>query len=89
MYELKVEEDILIMAARYALGRRTFAPTTVQENIKYNIHSLTKRALTVIIRDIEGYRSTDSLGDDCDVETWNQIEELCRMELEDESRFAR
>jgi hypothetical protein len=33
-----VDRDILFYAFRYSLGRMTFAPTTVMDNIKANIN---------------------------------------------------
>ena len=34
--KIKVDQDILIYAMRYAIDRKTFAPLAVLENIKHN-----------------------------------------------------
>ncbi|HHT98249.1 MAG TPA: hypothetical protein GXZ90_10205 [Clostridiales bacterium] len=40
--DLKIDKDMLIFGMRYALGRQTFAPTIVIENIKHNIDKIDK-----------------------------------------------
>lgn len=65
----KVEREILIFAMRYALGRMTFAPTIVIENIKNNIRSFTQNDIKLLIRDIE-QQEPFGYGMKCDEETW-------------------
>lgn len=39
---LEIDRDMSIFGMRYALGRQTFAPTIVIENIKHNIDKIDK-----------------------------------------------
>ena len=70
--QFQVDKEILIFAMRYALGRMTFAPITVVENIKHNINLFTKRELESLIRIIEEQEDfgRQALGMNCDIETW-------------------
>lgn len=70
--QFQVDREILMYAMRYALGRMTFAPTTVVENIKHNINLFSQGDLEIFIRDIEEQESygRQALGMDCDVKTW-------------------
>lgn len=65
----KVERDILLYSLRYALGRQTFAPITVIDNIKHNIELFSKESLQMIIRDIKEQASL-GYGMDCDKQQW-------------------
>lgn len=65
---LEIDKDMLIFGMRYALGRQTFAPTIVIENIKHNIDKIDNNIIDIMIRDIEGHPG--SLGMDCDVRKW-------------------
>lgn len=70
--QFQVDREILMYAMRYALGRMTFAPMTVVENIKHNIDLFSEGDLEIFIRDIEEQESygRQALGMNCDVETW-------------------
>ena len=70
--QFQVDREILMYAMRYALGRMTFAPMTVVENIKHNIDLFTKGSLETMIREIEEQESygRQALGMNCDIETW-------------------
>ena len=46
-------EDILIYALRYTLGRSSYAPGVCQDYLKPLVPFFTKKALGVMIRDIE------------------------------------
>ena len=67
--QFKVERDILFYALRYALGRQTFAPTVVIENIKENIDLFDTNDFKIIIREIL-QQDTDRLGMECDIDKW-------------------
>ena len=54
---------------RYALGRMTFAPTIVIENIKSNILNFTSNEIDIMIKDIE-YQAGFGYGHECDEELW-------------------
>ena len=66
----QVERDVLFYAMRYALGRMTFAPITVIENIKHNIDLLNKNDIKLLIRDIEEQKDFGGYGMDCDERLW-------------------
>lgn len=70
--QFQVDREILMYAMRYALGRMTFAPMTVVENIKHNIDLFSEGDLEIFIRDIEEQESygRQALGMNCDIETW-------------------
>lgn len=80
--EFRVERDILIFAMRYALGRMTFAPLTVIDNIKHNIDLFTANDLKILIRDIEGQADL-GYGMDCDEKVWLRFKEYLLYILED------
>ncbi len=67
--DFKVERDILLYALRYALGRQTFAPTVVIENIKANIHLFSKQDIKIIIKEIKEQEKY-GYGMACDKDTW-------------------
>ncbi len=69
MKQIVVSKDILIFAMRYALGRMTFAPTIVIENIKSNILNFTQNEIDIMIKDIE-YQAGFGYGHKCDEELW-------------------
>lgn len=55
--------DIMIMALRYALGRRTYVTSKVCDFIKQNIKHANNRVRDVMIRDIEEYKNKREQGD--------------------------
>lgn len=61
---------ILLFAFRYALGRRTMAPSIVAKELKDNWHLLTDFDKDKIRQEISEHQD---LGMNCDVETWNEI----------------
>ena len=69
MKQIVVSKDILIFAMRYALGRMTFAPTIVIENIKSNMLNFTPNEIDIMIKDIE-YQAGFGYGHECDEELW-------------------
>ena len=81
--QFKVDREILMYAMRYALGRMTFAPTTVVENIKHNIDLFSEGDLEIFIRDIEEQESygRQALGMNCDIETWLNFKQYLKNRL--------
>lgn len=75
----KVERDILFYAMRYAIGRQTFAPTVVIENIKHNIELFNSNDLQMLIRDIEGH--IGSYGMECDERNWMGFKEYLKRQM--------
>jgi hypothetical protein len=49
---IKVDRDILIYAFRYALGRSSFAPVIVTDNIKANINNISTGDIQLFIKEI-------------------------------------
>lgn len=75
-----VDIEILVFAMRYAIGRQTFAPTIVIENIKFNIDKFKKWQIDSMIDEI---KSQHNYGMDCDEQTWNDfLKYLQNLELE-------
>ena len=82
------DEQILICAVRYALGRRSYIVGIVCDYVKAKINSLSKNCINIIIRDIneefERYHDLGyTLGDDCDERDWIKLLEALK-EIENE-----
>ena len=78
---------VAICAVRYALGRRTYMPGLVTEWIMANFAGrMPKNIAEIMLRDIKEQREYgeragyDSLGDPCDVRTWEKFEEWLKEE---------
>lgn len=79
-----VERDVMFFGLRYSLGRRTFAPSTMVENIKNNLDKFTDNDISLMMRDIGEHKGM--YGDKCDEDLWLGFiiflkEELKRREL--------
>ena len=68
---------ILVSAARYALGRRTYIVQWTCEIIDENMQLLSEKDKEVMIRDIE---QAYSYGDECDKQMWMLLLEKLRKE---------
>ena len=67
------QEDLsamLVSAERYALGRMTYIVSWTCDFIANNLHLLTEKDKSVIIRDIE---SSNDYGHDCDKAEWLKL----------------
>ena len=86
MYDktFKVDRDMLIYGMRYALGRQTFAPSTVVENIKHNIDLVSVHDMGIMIRDIEQHGDLDekAYGMECDKQTWMSFKKYLENEID-------
>ena len=78
--QFQVERDILFFATRYALGRMTFAPSTILENIQHNIDQFNANDLKLLIRDIEEQKSY-GYGMKCDEDLWLGLKVYLQNEL--------
>lgn len=84
--KLKINGDktdlsmIIISAARYALGRKTYIVQWTCEFIKNNINLLIEKDLYVMLHDINQQEKSYGLGDNCDIECWHSL----RRKLEEE-----
>lgn len=61
---------ILFFAFRYALGRRTMAPSIIVDELKANWEYLSEQDKAQIKEEINNHCC---LGDTCDIQTWNEI----------------
>lgn len=81
--------NVLIAALRYALGRRSAMPSIVTQWIMAHCDDLPQSAIQIMLHDIReqrelGKRSNwDSLGDPCDVKTWETFEEWLKSQKEE------
>ncbi len=73
--------SVLICACRYCLGRMTYMPSTVTEWIIENCEGrMPEKTIYVMLHDIQEQREMGersgwkSLGDPCDVKTWERFE---------------
>ena len=80
--------NVAICAVRYALGRRTYMPGLVTDWIKSNFtRKIPKGTCEIMLRDIQEQREMgeranyESLGDPCDVRTWEKFEAWLYEEL--------
>lgn len=78
------KEDIsamLIGAERYALGRRTYIVSWTCEFITNNLHLLTEKDKSVMIRDI---LTALDYGDECDEICWRMLLNVLKGEMKNE-----
>ena len=72
--------NLMILALRYSLGRRTYVTLEVSDFIKKNKDLITERVCTVMIRDINQYMKDHNSGfiedDDCDYNNWVSLYNL-------------
>lgn len=78
---MSIEEQILLCAVRYALGRRSYIVGTVCEYVRLNRQKLSEQCVNIIIRDIKEeseryHRAGQTLGDDCDERTWINLQRV-------------
>lgn len=80
---------VLICAIRYCIGRRSYMPGLVTDWIMKRCSGmLSPSTLSVVMRDIDEIRQEmqsggiRSLGDECDVRTWDKFCEWLRKEEE-------
>lgn len=64
---------MILSAARYALGRRTYIVSWTCEFIENNLHILLEKDIKVIIRDIKEQEKNYGLGDNCDINNWRDL----------------
>ncbi len=69
--------NVMIMALRYALGRKTYVTLEVPEFIMKNKDLISQRVCTVMLRDISQYledRNNKMITDDkCDYDSWVKL----------------
>jgi len=97
MTKFLVESDILLYAFRYALGRKSYAPLVVFDNLRDNIKRLSDRDLNQIYDEIvyterlqQNYNTEGSnlFGDDINQKVWIELREFIGEEIEKRSKNA-
>lgn len=71
--------EMLNWAARYAIGRRTYAASDTANYILRLVDRLDNTTLNCLKNDIE---AASSLGDDCDEKEWLKLLDAVKEELE-------
>lgn len=77
--EYLVESSILLYALNYSLGRMTFAPTTVMDNIKTNIKLISKDDITMFLAQIN---NCYNYGMECDKNEWLSFKDYIQKQLD-------
>lgn len=82
---MSIEEEILVCAVRYALGRMSYVVGDVCKYIANKKDSLSEHCKAIIARDIEEeierhHRSGYTCGMECDEKDWLQLLEVLKGE---------
>lgn len=81
--EIKVSQDnlglLMICAERYAMGRKTYMPSTIAQLISGYAKALTDNDLTVLKRDLD-YALENHIEND-DLKAWQALYERIGVEL--------
>ena len=85
------DEQILICAVRYALGRMSYIVGVVCQYVMFGRKKLSHQCIDIIIRDIEEelerYNEAGfKLGMECDERDWIALRDILREELEGRMR---
>lgn len=67
------EENILVFAFRYALGRRSTAPGIVADHLIKRWADLSPQSRAQVKKEINTAIHYGDAGDPCDVETWRDV----------------
>ena len=74
--------DIMILALRYSLGRRTYVTDEVPEFIMQNADHINERICGVMLRDLNEYFQDRARGyikdDKCDCISWTKLAEYLK-----------
>ncbi|MBX3031883.1 MAG: hypothetical protein KF809_17185 [Chloroflexi bacterium] len=71
-------DRLAVWAARYALGRRTYAVSDVTDVLARHAADLSPRTRLAIVRDIDEAERDERLGDPCDAEAWRMLRLVLR-----------
>jgi len=71
MYE--VNEDMIMYAFRYALGRKTYATSTVSDYLIEFWHRFKTHTKVQIIKEIEEAIEEGEAGMQCDIDRWKKV----------------
>lgn len=67
---IQVDREILFFAFRYALGRKSYAPLVIENNIKANIENIDINEIKAFIREIA---ECEDYGMDMDKQHWTSF----------------
>lgn len=75
------EEQILICAVRYALGRQSYITGVVADYVAHKRRKLSEQCKAIIVRDIQEeydfyHRQGQTLGMECDERSWLRLLKL-------------
>ncbi|SDY97966.1 hypothetical protein [Hymenobacter psychrophilus] len=68
--------DLMVCAFRYALGRRTYATSTVSELVEQHWAGLPVGWRELVHREVREAVAAGCAGDACDVASWKRLLEL-------------
>ena len=77
--KLNVDREVLFFAFRYALGRMSYAPSTIMENIKHNIKEISTGDIRAYVKEIE---ECEHYGMKMDERHWLDFKTYLEAELE-------
>ena len=69
----EVEENMVVFAFRYALGRKTYAVKEVSDYLIDNWHRFSPHTKDQIVRDIDRAIEINEAGHECDINAWKRI----------------
>ena len=80
---MNLEEQILICAVRYALGRMSYIVDDICSYVAAKKSELSQNCINIIIRDIEEelemyHKCSRTLGMECDERTWVRLLEMLK-----------
>ena len=82
----KWTEDMLVYALRYTLGRSSYAPGVCQDYLRPLIPHFSKKALCVMIRDIQEALADTTFGPLPYADEWGKLLRDMEAELENRKR---
>lgn len=77
---IEVNKDIVIYAFRYALGRRSYAPTNVMSAINKNLHLFNRNDIEQMIYEID---ECHDLGMEMDIRSWKQFQDTLKTYIKE------
>ena len=82
---MTLDEQILVCAVRYALGRMSYVVQDVCDYVKTKVGELSEECKNIIIKDIEEsveyhHRINRTVGMECDERDWINLLELLKNE---------
>jgi hypothetical protein len=77
--KFKVDREILLFAFRYSLGRMSYAPAVITDNIKLNINNISTEDIEVYIKEINEY---ENYGMEMDRQHWLNFKDYLQRELD-------